>query len=176
MRWGIWTLVLSVVLCISSLVQASQLTAPGLAASDGMVVGNAVAYPFNAATALFHNPAQLSLVPNSFSTGAFNIMFHPSYENRHGIFLSDSLRGALPPGVDPEGFRAFRGFRPSADRSGHYDSTSREFPIAPNFGYRTGPVCALRIWDRYVWAHWASPSTMGPNPNTESPTISLPSW
>ena len=111
LQWGIWTLTLIVALSTGSLVQASQLTAPGLAASDGMVVGNAVAYPFNAATALFHNPAQLSLVPNSFSMGAFNIMFHPSYENRHGIFLPDSLRGALPPGVDPEGFRAFRGFR-----------------------------------------------------------------
>ena len=134
---GIWTLVLSVALCTGSLVQASQLTAPGLAASDGMVVGNAVAYPFNAATALFHNPAQLSLLPNSFSTGSFNIMFHPSYENRHGIFLPDSLREELPPGTDLEGFRASKGFRPSAGRSGYYDSTSREFPIAPNFGYRT---------------------------------------
>ena len=76
---GIWTLALLAVLSTGPLAQASQLTAPGLAASDGMVVGNAVAYPFNAATALFHNPAQLSLVPNSFSTGAFNIMFHPSY-------------------------------------------------------------------------------------------------
>ena len=126
LRWEIWTLVLSVVLCTGSLAQASQLTAPGLAASDGMVVGNAVAYPFNAATALFHNPAQLSLVPNSFSTGAFNIMFHPSYENRHGIFnqLPDPAREAL-------------GFRPDAARHGYYDNTSREFPIAPNFGYRT---------------------------------------
>ena len=134
---GIWMLALIAILSTGPLAQASQLTAPGLAASDGMVVGNAVAYPFNAATALFHNPAQLRLVPNSFSTGAFNIMFHPSYENRHGIFLPDSLRGALPPSVDPEGFRAFRGFRPLADRSGYYDNTSREFPIAPNFGYRT---------------------------------------
>ena len=123
---GIWTLVLSVALCTGSLVQASQLTAPGLAASDGMVVGNAVAYPFNAATALFHNPAQLSLLPNSFSTGSFNIMFHPSYENRQGIF--NQLPG-------PE--RDKWGFRPDADRRGYYDSTSREFPIAPNFGYRT---------------------------------------
>ena len=126
LRWGIWTLLLSVVLCTGSFVQASQLTIPGLAASDGLVVGNAVAYPFNAATALFHNPAQLSLLPNSFSTGVFNIMFHPSYENRHGIFnqLPGPARGAL-------------GFRPDAARHGYYESTSREFPIAPNFGYRT---------------------------------------
>ncbi len=126
LQWGIGTLVLSAGLWTGSLVQASQLTIPGLAASDGLVVGNAVAYPFNAATALFHNPAQLSLLPNSFSTGTFNIMFHPSYENRHGIFnqLPEPARGAL-------------GFRPDATRHEHYDSTSREFPIAPNFGYRT---------------------------------------
>ena len=125
-HWRIWTLALIAVLSTGSLVQASQLTAPGLAASDGMVVGNAVAYPFNAATALFHNPAQLSLLPNSFSTGAFNIMFHPSYENRQGLFnqFPGPAREAL-------------GFRPTADRHGYYDSTSREFPIAPNFGYRT---------------------------------------
>ena len=124
-HWGIWTLALIAVLSTGPLGQASQLTAPGLAASDGMVVGNAVAYPFNAATALFHNPAQLSLLPNSFSTGAFNIMFHPSYENRQGLFnqFPGPAREAL-------------GFRPTADR-GYYDSTSREFPLAPNFGYRT---------------------------------------
>ena len=123
---GIWTLALIAVLSTGSLAQASQLTIPGLAASDGLVVGNAVAYPFNAATALFHNPAQLSLLPNSFSTGSFNIMFHPSYENRQGLFnqLPGPAQGAL-------------GFRPDADRHGYYDSTSREFPTAPNFGYRT---------------------------------------
>ena len=142
LRWRIGTLVLSVVLCTGSLVQASQLTAPGLAASDGMVVGNAVAYPLNPATALFHNPAQLSLMPNSFSTGVFNIMFHPSYENRHGTFLPDSLPPYLS-AQEKEGLRAFRGFRPSADRSGHYDSTSREFPIAPNFGYVTDRFAPL---------------------------------
>ena len=140
--WGIWTLLLSVVLCTSSLAQASQLTAPGLAASDGMVVGNAVAYPFNAATALFHNPAQLSLLPNSFSTGAFNIMFHPSYENRHGIFLPDSLPLPLSD-QEKEGFRAISGFSPMTGRSGYYDSTSREFPIAPNFGYVTDRFAPL---------------------------------
>lgn len=128
---GLWTLALSVVLtlsivlCANSPVSASQLTIPGVAASDGLVTGNAVAHPLNPATALFHNPAQLSVLPNSYSLGTFNIMFQPRYENKHGLFnqLPGPARGAL-------------GFRPEAGR-GSYDSTSREFPVAPNFGYRT---------------------------------------
>ena len=132
LRWEIWTLVLSVVLCTGSPVQASQLTAPGLAASDGMVVGNAVAYPFNAATALFHNPAQLSLVPNSFSTGAFNIMFHPSYENRQGIFnqLPDPARRS--PGIST-GRRPPRVLRQHQPRIPH----SAELRLSDR------PVCAF---------------------------------
>ncbi len=136
LRLGIWTLALIAVFSAGPPVQASQLTVPGVAASDGLVVGNTVAYPFNAATALFHNPAQLSLLPNSFSTGVFNIMFHPSYENRHGIFLPDSLPPSLSD-QEKERFRAAFEFSPAPGRSGHYDSTSREFPVAPNFGYVT---------------------------------------
>ena len=134
---GMWLVALTLVLGAGSPARASQLTIPGVSATDGLVTGNVVALPQDPVTSLFHNPAHLSLLPNSFSSGVFTIRFQPSYENKHGIFLPDSPGGALPPGEDPEGVRAVSGFRPSPERTGRYDSTSREFPMAPNMGYVT---------------------------------------
>ena len=129
--------VLALVLGAEAPARASQITVPTVSASDAFVAGNTVAHPQNALTAIFHNPAHLSVLPNQFSSGVFTIRFQPSFENDRGIYLPDALRGALPPGVDPEAVRTTGGFRPSPDRVGRYDSTSREFPMAPNVGYLT---------------------------------------
>ena len=76
-----------------SSVGASGLTNPALGVSDGAMVGNVVALPINAATALFHNPAHLSLLPNQMSVGGLGIRFHPTYENNRGY---DSRSRELP--------------------------------------------------------------------------------
>ena len=86
----------------------SQLLPPATDAEGAALSGNVVALPLNPASALFHNPAQLTLLPNSMSIGIFAIRYHPRY--------------ASPTG---------------------YDSTSREIPVSPSFGYKT---------DR--WAPW----------------------
>ena len=36
-------------------------------------------FPLNPAAALFHNPAQLTLLPNSMSVGLLAIRYHPGY-------------------------------------------------------------------------------------------------
>ena len=131
-RMGLWALALTCALSAPP-ARASQITVPTVSASDAMVAGNTVAHPQNALTGIFHNPAHLSVLPNQFSSGVFTIRFQPSFENDRGIYLPD----ALPPGVDPEAVRTAGGFRPSPDRVGRYDSTSREFPMAPNVGYAT---------------------------------------
>ena len=77
-------------------VRASQLTLPATNASDAPFAGNVVALPINVSTALFHNPAQLSLLPRSFSSGLFAVRFHPSYENDFG-YQSTSRELALAP-------------------------------------------------------------------------------
>lgn len=89
---------------------ASQLGVPASSPSDGALGGNTVALPMNASTALFNNPAQLSLLPPSFSSGLMALRFHPSYTSPLG-----------------------------------YDSTSRELPLAPNFGYVTDAFGPFRF-------------------------------
>ena len=131
-RMGLWALALTCALSAPP-ARASQITVPTVSASDAMVAGNTVAHPQNALTGIFHNPAHLSVLPNQFSSGVLTIRFQPSFENDSGIYLPD----VLPPGVDPEAVRTAGGFRPSPDRVGRYDSTSREFPMAPNVGYAT---------------------------------------
>lgn len=81
---------------------ASQLVTPTAGPQDASLAGNVVALPLNPVSALFHNPAQLTLLPNSVTLGVLAIRYHPSYANPLG-----------------------------------YDSTSRELPIAPSFGYVT---------------------------------------
>ena len=135
-RMGLWALALACALSAPP-ARASQITVPTVSASDAMVAGNTVAHPQNALTGIFHNPAHLSVLPNQFSSGVFTIRFQPSFENDRGIYLPDALRGGLQPGVDPEAIRTAGGFRPSPDRVGRYDTTSREFPMAPNVGYMT---------------------------------------
>ncbi len=81
-------------------VQASQLGVPANGPTDGGLGGNVVALPMNASTAVFNNPAQLSVLPPSLSTGLLALRFHPTYKSPLG-----------------------------------YESTSRELPLAPNFGY-----------------------------------------
>ena len=53
--------------------QASQLAPPAAGPQDASLAGNTVALPLNAASALFHNPAQLTLLPNSVTMGLLGI-------------------------------------------------------------------------------------------------------
>lgn len=72
---------------------SSQLTIPSVSPSDSMLGGNVVALPLNPITALFHNPAQLTQIPNSFTVGALAIPFHPRYANPQGY---DNTSRELP--------------------------------------------------------------------------------
>ena len=89
---------------------ASQLAVPSSGPTDGSLGGATVALPTNASTAVFSNPAQLGVLPPSFSSGVLAIRFHPTYENALG-----------------------------------YHSTSRELPVAPNFGYVTDSFGSFRF-------------------------------
>jgi long-subunit fatty acid transport protein len=53
-------------------------------AQDASLAGNVVALPLNPASALFHNPAQLTLLPNSATMGILGIRYHPRYANSLG--------------------------------------------------------------------------------------------
>ena len=55
--------------------------------------GNAVALPLNPTAALFHNPALLTLLPNSMSVGMMAIRYHPRYAAPSGY---DSTSRELP--------------------------------------------------------------------------------
>ena len=89
----------TILLCLATLflcplvARASQLTLPAVGAADVGLSGNAVALPLNVTSALFHNPAQLSLLPNSATMGALGIRFHATYENNQGF---DSRSRELP--------------------------------------------------------------------------------
>src|SRR5207249_1813860 len=61
-----------------------QLVLPGVGAQDVSLNGNAVALPLNPASALFHNPAQLTLLPNSVTAGLLAIHYQPRYTNPSG--------------------------------------------------------------------------------------------
>ena len=105
-----------IIFCLISLLlvarpaQASQLGIPASGPTDGGLAGNVVALPMNAGTAVFNNPAQLSLLPPSLSVGLLAVRFHPTYKSPLG-----------------------------------YDSTSRELPLAPNFGYVTDNFGSFRF-------------------------------
>ena len=93
LRVGMLCVVFIALLNVASSVQASQLTLPTVGPSDAALAGNTVALPVNAINALFHNPAQLSLLPNQVSAGLLGIRFHPTYENNQGY---DSRSRELP--------------------------------------------------------------------------------
>ncbi len=93
LREGMLCVVFIALLNVASSVQASQLTLPTVGPSDAALAGNTVALPVNAINALFHNPAQLSLLPNQVSAGLLGIRFHPTYENNQGY---DSRSRELP--------------------------------------------------------------------------------
>ena len=107
-RVRLWILICGWLFVSHSAGYGSQLLPPTTEAEGAALGGNAVALPLNPIAALFHNPALLTLLPNSMSIGMMAIRFHPRY--------------AAPSG---------------------YDSTSRELPVVPGFGYKT---------DR--WAPW----------------------
>lgn len=67
----------------------SQLAIPASGAADAALAGTTVAFPQNVSSALFHNPAHLSLLPRSFSAGVLAFRFHPRYENNTS-YLSTS--------------------------------------------------------------------------------------
>ena len=92
-RVRVYALALASLLCTASAIHASQLTLPTVGPSDAALAGNTVAFPLNATNALFHNPAQLSLMPNQVTGGLLAIRFLPSYENNQGY---DSTSRELP--------------------------------------------------------------------------------
>jgi long-chain fatty acid transport protein len=99
--WGYYLFVIGFVL-FPGRGHASQLALPAATPEDASLAGNVVALPLNPVTALFHNPAQLTLLPNAATVGGIGVRFHPGYANPSG-----------------------------------YNSTSREFPVSPSFGYVT---------------------------------------
>jgi long-chain fatty acid transport protein len=64
--------------------EGSYLGVPATGPEDGAMEGNVVALPLNPESALFHNPAQLTLLPESITTGALLIPFRPRYTNSEG--------------------------------------------------------------------------------------------
>jgi long-subunit fatty acid transport protein len=74
-------------------VDASQLVFPGVGMEDGSLGGNVVALPLNPISALFHNPAQLTLLPHSLSVSGVAARYHPSYANPQGY---DNTSRELP--------------------------------------------------------------------------------
>jgi len=124
---------------------ASQLAIPASGAADAALAGTTVALPQNVSSALFHNPAHLSLLPRSFSAGMLAFRFHPSYENDAG-----------------------------------YQSTSRELPVGPNFGYVTDAFApfkfAIGMYGSlgFMFNHMSDPANGVPNNFfTELVSISL---
>ena len=107
-RLWVWVFVCIGLAVSHSAGYGSQLLPPATDAEGAALGGNVVALPLNPAAALFHNPAQLTLLPNSMSAGLLAIRYHPGYAGPNG-----------------------------------YNSTSRELPVSPSFGYKT---------DR--WAPW----------------------
>ena len=136
---------LSLLACSTFSAHASQLAIPASGPTDAALAGTTVALPMNASTALFHNPAQLSLLPRSFSTGVLAFRFHPSFENDAG-----------------------------------YQSTSRELPVAPNFGYVTDAFAPFQFGIGmygslgFMFNHMSDPANGVPNNFfTELVSISL---
>ncbi len=80
-------------LALPSRGQASQLVPPAVGAQDASLAGNVVALPLNPASALFHNPAQLTLLPNSVTGSVLAIRYHPRYANPLGY---DNTSRELP--------------------------------------------------------------------------------
>ena len=107
--WGYYLFVIGVVL-FPWVGQASQLALPAATPEDASLAGNVVALPLNPVTALFHNPAQLPLLPNAATVGGIGVRFLPGYANPSG-----------------------------------YNSTSREFPVSPSFGYVTDRWAPLHV-------------------------------
>jgi len=64
--------------------QASQLVLPAASAQEVSLAGNVVALPLNPVSALFHNPAQLTLLPNSATASLIGVRYHPRYSNSLG--------------------------------------------------------------------------------------------
>ncbi|MGH8007645.1 MAG: OmpP1/FadL family transporter [Candidatus Binatia bacterium] len=73
--------------------QASYLVVGAAGPEDGSMEGNVVALPLNPVSALFHNPAQLTLLPESATMGAQAIPFRPRYANSQGY---DNTSRELP--------------------------------------------------------------------------------
>src|SRR5215475_9281352 len=84
-----WLVVVSIGPLMSQ-AQSSQLTLPAAGPSDSMLGGNVVALPLNPLTALFHNPAQLTLLPQSLTLGALFIPFQPRYASPQGYDQTSS--------------------------------------------------------------------------------------
>lgn len=72
------------VLGVSLQAHGSELVPPAASAQEISLAGNVVALPLNAASALFHNPAQLTLLPNSATASTLAIRYHPGYANTQG--------------------------------------------------------------------------------------------
>ena len=73
--------------------EASYLVTGAASPEDGAMEGNVVALPLNSVSALFHNPAQLTLLPESATVGSLVLPFRPSYANPQGY---DNTSRELP--------------------------------------------------------------------------------
>jgi|GEM_PF-5833653 len=85
--WKLWVWVLAcecLMLVSSTPGYGTQLLQPATDAEGAALGGNAVALPLNPVAALFHNPALLTLLPNSMSAGLLAIRYHPGYAGPNG--------------------------------------------------------------------------------------------
>jgi len=78
---------------VSSRGWAAQLAFPGVGPQDASLAGQGVALPLNPVSALFHNPAQLTLLPDSVTMGLLAVRYHPRYTNSLGY---DNTSRELP--------------------------------------------------------------------------------
>jgi long-subunit fatty acid transport protein len=77
---------------------ASQLALPAATPEEASLAGNVVALPLNPVAALFHNPAQLTLLPNSVTVSTLGIRFLPQYASPSG-YQSTSREFPVSPSV-----------------------------------------------------------------------------
>jgi len=97
----VWVLLVTVgsVLSRLSLGHAGQLVLPLVGPQDASLSGNAVALPLNPASALFHNPAQLTLLPDSATFGLLAARFEFKYANLQTGYDNTSRELPLAPSL-----------------------------------------------------------------------------
>lgn len=97
-RTGCAAILVVVNVIVTTKVWASQLVLPAATAQEVSLAGNVVALPLNPLSALFHNPAQLTLLPNSATASLIGVRYHPRYANPQG-YDNTSREFPLAPGL-----------------------------------------------------------------------------